>query len=67
MELGFTVDFGRVGARQMEWHPGPPEAQVDKFLGFNLSPEGVVEVDLSKLRPVATYRCPECGLLSSYA
>jgi hypothetical protein len=44
------------------WHPG--EVQQRRMLG--VIPLGI-EYDRQQEIPVTTYRCPECGLLRSYA
>jgi hypothetical protein len=58
MEGGFLVDKGDYNlAAQQEWVAGEPEPS---FWG------GLKLKDRDK-HPVLTYRCPNCGLLRSYA
>jgi len=58
MEDGFLIDKGGHHApTQQEWAEGPPE--VSFWTGLKLKGK-------DKLR-VTTYRCPNCGLLQSYA
>lgn len=58
MEEGFLMDKGHANSRtQQEWVEGEPEPSF--WLGLSLKGK-------DKLR-VATYRCPKCGLLQSYA
>jgi hypothetical protein len=64
MERGFVPDYGGEGGYFVPvWHPGKPEPR--KFLGLitTASPQ----IDLTKTMAVRTYRCPQCGLLKSYA
>ncbi len=51
------LDKGDYSSTQQEWAEGPPEKSF--WTGFKLKGK-------EKLR-VATYRCPKCGLLQSYA
>jgi hypothetical protein len=66
MEVGFIPDFSygtsSHSVLQTLWHPGDPESR--KFLGFHT---GNVKVEQSEARKIVSFRCPECGLLRSYA
>lgn len=57
MDEGFMLDKGDYSSTQQEWAEGPPEKSF--WTGLKLKGK-------EKLR-VATYRCPKCGLLQSYA
>lgn len=58
MEEGFTLDRAQGGvAAQSAWVDGVPEPSI--WTGLRLT---------GRMRPPATtWRCPECGLLESYA
>jgi hypothetical protein len=58
MEEGFIPDLGHANAAsQPKWTEGAPEKSF--WTGLKLK-------DRERL-PIATYRCPQCGLLQSYA
>jgi hypothetical protein len=58
MERGFLPDRGdNNAARVGQWMPGEP---VSSFWTGLKTPK-------ADLLPVATFRCPSCGLLESYA
>jgi hypothetical protein len=57
METGFLVDSNQAVFLQARWIAGSPERG---WLGG-------VKVDRTELRPITTYRCPNCGYLESYA
>lgn len=67
MEPGFIPDLGRSAIYQAIWYPGEPQGQEDKLLGFNLAPEGAVEVDLGEGKPITSFRCVNCGRLELFA
>ena len=62
LEEGFVPDFAFNAVIQMMWHPGPAESKT--VLGLRT---GSVELDSSKFLPVTAYRCPQCGLVRTYA
>ena len=62
MEDGFIVDFSQAGGIVSRWAPGSP--QFAKFLGWLTSGLKVRNADLIS---VTSHRCPQCGLLKSYA
>lgn len=62
MEPGFIVDHAHGAIMQALWQPGEPRDQ--KILGLKT---GSVRVDRSRTLKVTTYRCPQCGVLYSYA
>ncbi|MBI2407270.1 MAG: hypothetical protein HYV19_03065 [Gemmatimonadetes bacterium] len=58
MEEGFMIDQGDHSTpSQSEWAEGPPERSF--WRGLNLKGKERI--------PAVTYRCPQCGLLQSYA
>jgi uncharacterized protein (UPF0212 family) len=57
MEAGFVLDQTHGGYAQASWVAGPAERSV--WTGLKL--KGRLRV------PIATYRCPHCGFLESYA
>ena len=57
MEEGFIKDEGYGSVQASQWVEGPPE----KSFWNNIKTRGRKKVQ------VATYRCPECGYLESYA
>lgn len=58
MDGGFVIDLSHHESPNVpQWAQGDPE------LGFL----GGLKVDRLKKRIVATYRCPKCGMLQSYA
>ncbi|WP_417388340.1 PF20097 family protein [Gimesia sp.] len=68
MEKGFIPDNTFLGALQILWHPDDPESLGGTFFGMKTKTRTkFVEVEDSRTRKVFTYRCPECGLLKSYA
>ena len=70
MESGFIPDASYSGALRTNWHRGRPDEK--KFLGLRI-PSGMgsefalIKYDSTQMMPVTTYRCPQCGLLRSYA
>ena len=62
MERGFVLDFSHGGIINSTWQAGAPTPKT--FFGL---PTGTVKLDKEKMIPVATYRCPNCGYLESYA
>ena len=66
MEHGFIPDFSfhsdAHSVLQAMWHPGDPEDR--HFLGVKT---GMVKMEKSQAREIVSYRCPDCGLLESYA
>ena len=62
MERGFVLEFTSAAVVSSSWQPGEPTPQI--FLGLKT---GSVKLDNAKMLPVATYRCPICGYLESYA
>jgi hypothetical protein len=66
METGFIPDFSYGHSThsvvQALWHPGDVETRT--FLGFKT---GHIKVEQSEAKKIVAYRCPECGLLRSYA
>lgn len=68
MELGFQVDdVQRSCYRQAQWAPGPPKTDDSQFLGMKMYEDWLLEIDKETLKPIFTFRCPECGLLENYA
>ena len=61
MEEGFLPDASYGSILETHWHPGL--ANKTSFLGM---PTGT-KIDRSAMRVVQTFRCPQCGLLQSYA
>jgi acetone carboxylase gamma subunit len=58
METGFILDLGHGNMRLVPtWVQGEPERSI--WMGLKLGDRRNLEV--------RTYRCPECGLLESYA
>jgi hypothetical protein len=58
MEEGFMLDRGHANAARVgEWVEGEPERSF--WAGIKLRGK--------ERMPTATYRCPKCGLLLSYA
>ena len=57
MEDGFIVDFKEGGPSAAQWVEGPP--QTSFWTGLKLR-------DKQK-RQIATFCCPKCGFLESYA
>ena len=57
MERGFIVDHSHAERVVSQWAPGEPRKSF--WSGMKL--------DKSELLPVATFRCPKCGFLESYA
>ncbi|QDV52793.1 PF20097 family protein [Gimesia fumaroli] len=64
MEKGFQPDNAYYRAVQSLWHPG--EVEPETFFGLKVNQQNL-KLDKSKIRPVIAYRCPQCGLLRSYA
>ena len=62
MERGFVLDFTHHGFANATWQSGEPEKKT--FLGLDT---GRVKHDEAKMIAIATYRCPSCGYLESYA
>lgn len=68
MEQGFQVDdVQRETYRQAQWAPGPPKSDDSKFLGMKMYENWLLKVEKEQLKPIITYRCPECGYLENYA
>ncbi len=62
MEEGYLVDRGHGNSQLIgKWARGAPKPA--KFLGISYT-QSVKERDLV---PIATWRCPRCGVLESYA
>ena len=57
MEKGFVIDGRHSGYAQQQWAPGEPKPSF--WTGLELSS--------NMLLSVATWRCPACGRLASYA
>lgn len=57
MEAGFLLDASQRGYDQQRWTVGEPEPSF--WMGLKLKKDSVL--------PVATFRCPKCGYLESYA
>jgi hypothetical protein len=57
MEEGFIVDHAHAELRQSQWIEGPPQ----KSFGSGLKIGG------KEHRKIATFCCPKCGFLESYA
>lgn len=47
------------------WYPGPPKEAEVRLLGMKVGEW--LDVQESKMRLVASYRCTSCGYLESYA
>jgi hypothetical protein len=62
MERGFVLDFSHGGIINSTWQAGVPTPQT--ILGLKT---GSVKLDKANMIPVATFRCPNCGYLESYA
>jgi len=63
MEKGWVLDRAHAGEMHLsKWTKG--EARPKKFLWFQLRS---VQCDHDAAVPVASWRCPRCGLLESYA
>jgi rubrerythrin len=68
MHTGFQVDdVSRESYRQAQWAPGPPHSKEGKFLGMKMFEEWCLEIKKEDLKPIVTWRCPECGYLEQYA
>jgi|TARA_R110001592_G_scaffold94521_2_gene273425 hypothetical protein len=68
MEKGFIPDNTFLGALQTLWHPGDPESASRSVFGLELKNRTqTINVDETETRKISTYRCPDCGLLRSYA
>ena len=57
MEAGFVVDYTYGAVAQAEWAEGEPQRSI--WTGVRLRGRD--------RHPVATYRCPSCAFLESYA
>lgn len=57
MEPGFIADDSYGGTVQEKWSPGEPK--VSFWTGL--------KVEKKAAHPVTTLRCPNCGMLESYA
>jgi hypothetical protein len=57
MAPGFLLDASQRGYDQQRWTEGAPEPSF--WMGLKLKKDSVF--------PVATFRCPTCGYLESYA
>ena len=57
MEAGYFIDHGHGATYPQAWVAGV--AQWSRWLGMRIPRE--------EKKPVTTYRCPQCGLLESYA
>ena len=62
MERGFVLDFSQGGNINSTWQAGAPTPQT--ILGLKTRS---VKLDKEKMIQVATFRCPNCGYLESYA
>ena len=62
MERGFVLDFAQAAALNSTWQAGEPTPQT--FFGLKT---GAVKLDKQHMLQMATYRCPDCGYLESYA
>ena len=62
MDDGFIVDFAYGGRLVSNWHPRKPE---DEY-SFGFIKSGL-KINHQELISVTTLRCPQCGLLKSYA
>lgn len=62
MDRGFVLDFAHAAVVNSTWQAGEPTPQT--ILGLKT---GSVKYVTEKMIPVATYRCPNCGYLESYA
>ena len=62
MEDGFIVDISNAAQLVLKWHPRKPE---DGYL-FGFIKLGL-KINHRELISVTTLRCPQCGLLKSYA
>jgi hypothetical protein len=62
MKEGFMTDFAFNRTIEVLWHPGKVESST--FLGIR---QGAMEFDRTKFLPIVAFRCPECGLVRTYA
>jgi hypothetical protein len=62
MERGFVLDFSHGRIVNSTWQAGVPSPQT--ILGLKT---GSVKLDSEKMITIATFRCPNCGYLESYA
>ncbi|MGH7201310.1 MAG: PF20097 family protein [Planctomycetaceae bacterium] len=63
MEEGFLLDRSYGGAAwQAVWHRGFPEERTV----FGLKTD-TLKMSKSQMLRIITYRCPDCGLIRSYA
>jgi hypothetical protein len=60
MEEGFVVDYSHYIAFPQRWHRGKP-----KMRSALLGPAW--DIVSARLMDVVTHRCPDCGLLRSFA
>lgn len=68
MEPGFQVDDVHRGTyRQAQWAPGPPQNNDTRILGFKVYEQWLLEIDKEQLKPIVTWRCPNCGYLEQNA
>lgn len=64
MEKGVIIDRGHGNHQEVaKWLEGG-EMRKSKFLGIEWSS---LQVSGHKVRPIESYRCPNCGLLQNYA
>ena len=61
MERGFVIEYAAGPFGPDKWHPGAPVEK--EFVGLKM---GTYNIDLNLARPIATYRCTNCGYLESY-
>ncbi|WP_414651876.1 PF20097 family protein [Gimesia maris] len=68
MVKGFIPDTTLLGALQATWHPDDPESAGGTFFGFKTKNRTkTVRIEESRTKKIISYRCPECGLLRSFA
>lgn len=68
MEKGFIFDYTILGALPISWHPDDPVSAGGSFFGIKTKTRTkFVRIEESRIRTIISYRCPECGLLRSYA
>ena len=62
MERGYCIDHGHANAQlREEWAHGVPQSAKFLFMTYTKSAEKQDRI------VVETWRCPQCGLLESYA
>lgn len=62
MDEGFMPDFAFNAVIQLLWHPG--KAQSQTILGMSIDS---LKLDQSQCIPLTAHRCPESGLVRTYA